>query len=560
MSDSAFRGQRPRVLSFGTSGLRGLVSDLTDLEVWINTKGFLAFLAAQGELAPATKIAVAGDLRPSTQRILAVVCHAVRADGGEVIDCGRIPTPALCAYAFHHRIPSIMVTGSHIPFDRNGIKFNLPSGEVLKHHEAPILAHVARIREETYLESPEVSLFDDTGYFRDETELSSLMVSENSDARDFFFRRNVDFFGPNALQGLRVAVYQHSAVGRDVLVDILQAVGAQTHPVGRSETFVPIDTEAVDDALLERLRVLAIEARDAMGRLDGLVSTDGDSDRPLLVVFDDETNPIFVRGDTLGVLVAEDLQVDALAIPVSVSDLVDRQLGHLGVAIERTRIGSPWVIEGMSAMDGSAKVGFEANGGFLIETRFEHDGRILEALPTRDAFVPLLSVLKSVREAGKPLWHRLEKLPQRATTAGLIDAVPRAQARAALDTLACSGVIEMWVGAHPRVRAPEEHPRSATGEIQERIDDLRNRIESMFSSLNLGPLDYVNWVDGTRMRFSSGDIIHLRPSGNAPQFRVYVTSDSMAQAKSLVSACLGVNGVVTRMLADAQIPANPVKA
>ncbi len=34
----------PTELGFGTSGLRGLVTDMTDLECYINVTGFLAFL------------------------------------------------------------------------------------------------------------------------------------------------------------------------------------------------------------------------------------------------------------------------------------------------------------------------------------------------------------------------------------------------------------------------------------------------------------------------------------------------------------------------------------
>ena len=34
----------PAKLTFGTSGLRGLVSDMTDLECYINTLGFIEFL------------------------------------------------------------------------------------------------------------------------------------------------------------------------------------------------------------------------------------------------------------------------------------------------------------------------------------------------------------------------------------------------------------------------------------------------------------------------------------------------------------------------------------
>lgn len=37
-------------------------------------------------------------------------------------------------------MPAIMVTGSHIPFERNGLKFYRPDGEITKHDEAAILS------------------------------------------------------------------------------------------------------------------------------------------------------------------------------------------------------------------------------------------------------------------------------------------------------------------------------------------------------------------------------------------------------------------------------------
>jgi large subunit ribosomal protein L6 len=42
-------------------------------------------------------------------------------------------------------IPSIMVTGSHIPDDRNGIKFNKAEGEILKEDEAAIRAQEVEV-------------------------------------------------------------------------------------------------------------------------------------------------------------------------------------------------------------------------------------------------------------------------------------------------------------------------------------------------------------------------------------------------------------------------------
>ena len=49
-SPSTFRGRTPTPLAFGTSGLRGLITDITDLEAYINTRGFLAYLFHRGEL------------------------------------------------------------------------------------------------------------------------------------------------------------------------------------------------------------------------------------------------------------------------------------------------------------------------------------------------------------------------------------------------------------------------------------------------------------------------------------------------------------------------------
>jgi len=75
-------------------------------------------------------VAIGGDRRPSTPRIKSSVASAVKDMGGEVDDQGFLPSPALVYYAMDLGIPSIMITGSHIPADRNGIKFTKISGEI----------------------------------------------------------------------------------------------------------------------------------------------------------------------------------------------------------------------------------------------------------------------------------------------------------------------------------------------------------------------------------------------------------------------------------------------
>ena len=45
-------------------------------------------------------------------------------------------------------------------------------------------------------------------------------------------------------------------------------------------------------------------------------------------------------------------------------------------------------------------------------------------------------------------------------------------------------------------------------------------------------------TDGFRVSFSSGDIVHLRPSGNAPELRCYAEADTEETAQLLCDHCL----------------------
>src|SRR5258706_6478785 len=94
--DPAFRGQHPAKLAFGTSGLRGLVTDITDLEAYINARGFLEFLREIGDVSPGQPVSLAGDLRPSSdspeRSIMRAVARAI-VDAELVVDnLGQVPT------------------------------------------------------------------------------------------------------------------------------------------------------------------------------------------------------------------------------------------------------------------------------------------------------------------------------------------------------------------------------------------------------------------------------------------------------------------------------------
>ncbi len=506
----------PVELAFGTSGLRGLVSDMTDLECYINTAGFLEYLRSERQLEGQGLVMVAGDLRASTPRILAAVIQAIHDGGYQAAYHGLIPTPAIAYYALQENAPCIMVTGSHIPADRNGIKFYKQGGEVLKSDEPLIQQAVAAVRAHLYGTDVALSIFDQSGAFKGaRVDLPAVQP----EAEAVYRKRYLDVFPKNALTGKKIVFYQHSSVGRDLLVDLFKNLGAEVIAVGRSDVFIPIDSENVTSDNQAYFKRLAIENPGAFA----IVSTDGDSDRPFVV---DETG-IFHRGDVLGAVTTQWCKADFAAYPVSTSDAVDTELERVQVPVEHTKIGSPYVIEAMQRAEKagmSRVVGWEVNGGFLLGTDLEVEQGILKALPTRDAFLPMLVALLAAIRADLSISALFSRLPQRYTDAGLIDNFPVDVSKAMV------------------ARFGQDTP------------EIRQELSTYFSpDKGFGAISAINNLDGVRISFDSGDIAHLRPSSNAPQLRMYSVGGSQARAADIVRLAIAEpDGIFRAMQASLQ--------
>ncbi|MEL6782825.1 MAG: phosphomannomutase [Pseudomonadota bacterium] len=451
--------------AFGTSGLRGLVDDLTPEVVYAATRASLLHMRQNHDLAEATPVWLGRDLRPSSPAIAATITKTANAMGHPVRDAGAVPTPALALSAAAKHEPVIMVTGSHIPFDRNGIKFYMPGGEASKADEQAIL------------NMPLHAQINGSANVQD--------VSQQ--VRETYLQRYTTTF-PDLMVGMTVGLYQHSAVGRDLNVELFERLGAEVVPLGRSDEFIPIDTEAVGKADREQAKAWAKDHT-----LDALFSTDGDGDRPLLA---DETGTYF-RGDALCILAGHALGINTMVTPVSSNTALEKS-GWFA-ATTRTKIGSPHVIAAMQGQPGSV-AGFEANGGFLLGSTLNVKGKPLAALPTRDAILPALACLALAKRCGHPLSHLHGLLPPRATASDRLENIPTLQSAHLIETLA-------------------QKPNNAT--------HLLLPTRSVVAT---------DKTDGHRMTLDDGTIVHLRPSGNAPELRIYGEAETQAQADELVSA------------------------
>lgn len=499
-----------------------MVVDLTQLEVYINALAELRYLqsldASEGGIRAGEEFYLAHDLRPSSTQfdaahqgrgeIFQAAARAATDAGMRTVNLGPLPTPALMYYATRAGRGSIMVTGSHIPFDRNGYKLNTSCGELLKQHEEPVNRMVRQVREEIYSQPFAESIFDESGMLREGHRELPLVDAR---ARAAYLARYTDFFAGESLRGKRILAYQHSSVGRDLLVELLQSFGAEVIPAGRSERFVPIDTENIDAAQLAAIQALVNDAS-----LDAVVSTDGDSDRPLILGVNGGAVRFF-GGDLVGMIVAEYLGADSVVVPISCNDGIDR--GPLAPVTEpKTRIGSPYVIAGMeaAALRGRRRIcGWEANGGFLTGSDFVRDGRVLTALPTRDAMLPILCVLFAAARSNQSLCELFARLPKRYSRAALL----------------------------------KDFPRPVSRQIIARFTADASPLQEFFPcETGLGNIAGVDYTDGIRITFANGEVVHFRPSGNADEFRCYAVADSQSRADAIAAMAVAEpDGILRRL-------------
>lgn len=266
--------------------------------------------------------------------------------------------------------------------------------------------------------------------------------------------------------------------------------GATIVSFGRSSEFVPLDTEAVAADRLDRYAAVIAEES-----LSAIATTDPDADRPLLV--DEKGMPL--RGDLLGWITALWLGADALAVPVNGNS---RIVSHDGLQVTRTRIGSPYVLAAIgNAVEKGAlrSVGFEPNGGYMLGSEVEAGSATLAALPTRDAVLPLIGTLQYAMRRKLPLSDLSADAGFRPAASDRIADFPVEQSRALMANLAGT-----------------------------------SRFVAEFVS-PLGDVAGVDWTDGARITLTSGDVVHLRPSGNAPEMRCYVEADDARAARELLA-------------------------
>lgn len=199
-------------------------------------------------------------------------------------------------------------------------------------------------------------------------------------------------------------------------------------------------------------------------------------------------------------LAAQYLQVDGLAVPVSCNSAIESCAFF--AKIERTKIGSPYVVEAFSglAKEYQRVAGFEAGGG-LLGNDLSLNQQVLTSQPIRDAILPVLVVLAL---AGTDMISTLlTKLPNSFTASDRLQDFAREKSVLIL--------------------ANTESDSKAFIELV---------------GLSKLAVIKVDKAGGLRMTLSDESVIHLRSSGNATELKYYAETNNQSKAEALVNNVL----------------------
>ncbi|MFH1837341.1 MAG: type I phosphomannose isomerase catalytic subunit, partial [Candidatus Omnitrophota bacterium] len=270
-------------------------------------------------------------------------------------------------------------------------------------------------------------------------------------------------------------------------------------------------------------------------------------------------------------LVSLFLEPDFAAVPISANDAVISALKAKGVEVKQTGIGSPYVIKAMmdalSEDPGIKAVSWESNGGFLLGSDWMINSKLLKALPTRDAVLPLIAVMAEAIKEDKTLSELIEKaLPPRFTHADVID--DKTKGCEIYTAEIGKKIINIFSPSKKEITEVtfdqdgiKIEPEMKDVSIEKELKNIKDRLGAYFNRDNgFRDIGSINFVDGIRMTFMDGTVAHLRPSGNAPEFRIYATADTQKQAEEIVEKRFKILPLIIKDAAEKTYPARSLGA
>lgn len=378
-------------------------------------RAFTGYLAEKcGKTPESLRIGVGHDSRITAEEIKNACLTGLSVS--QVFDCGLITTPAMFQSTV---LPdsdfdgAIMITASHLPFNRNGMKFFTKDGAIAKNELSGILQTAAELAN-TYAQPDSETLFKENAL------PAGNIPAQNFDMRAVYCNHMKTFIcrEVNAedydypLKGLHIVEDAGNGAAGFFATDILEPLGADISgsvfldPDGTFPNHVPNPENA---SAMEAARKATLDAKADLG-----VIFDCDGDRGA-VVFSDGAE---VNRNTLiallGVIVSEQSPGSVIVTDSVTSDeLAVFLTEELGLKHLRFKRGYKNVIDKgieLNTAGETCELAIETSGhGAFKENHFSDDGAYIAA--------KIICRMAKLQKEGRKIESLIEKLGQPAEAA-----------------------------------------------------------------------------------------------------------------------------------------------
>lgn len=341
---------------FGTSGIRGVTNREITPELCLKiAQAFGTWVRRTGKSRG--KIGVAHDTRYGAPVLANAVAAGIAASGHDVVHGGVLPSgPFALNVRLMHADGGVMITGSHMPYDRIGIMLVLPDGS-----SAPF--DVTDVVEDIYHHGP---LFhvkpDEMGSISQATNPFDLYTTELLTRVD---RKHL------ASKNFRVLVDPANGAASVIGREIFEKLGCEVVSVNSSYQPVPNrPSEPRADTVEEAKNIAKVL------KLDLGICFDVDADRALFV---DKTGAS-ISEDAAGAIFAhaELKPDDVCVVPVNSSGLIEWLCRRVGAKLEYSKIGQPEIVKSLKDLRGV--FGYEESGKYYFARTYPWSDGIYSAV------------------------------------------------------------------------------------------------------------------------------------------------------------------------------------
>lgn len=430
---------------FGTDGVRGVAGTELDRDLAV----------ALGRAAVrkiGSRVLIGRDSRVSGPMLEDALVAGIRAEGGEPVVTGIIPTPAVALLTRQSDVDcGIVISASHNPPEYNGIKFFDADGYKLPDAlEDELQAVVEEVRgEQVPTPEPPVVLEDAAQRYIEH-------------AVDTVRAKGVDF------SGLKVALDCAHGASCGTTPAALEELGAEVFAINTEPDGTNINVGCGSTHLEPVIELLEQTGADIA------LAHDGDADR-LLAVAPDGT---VVDGDYILAICAEDMKGRGALAENTVVGTVMANLGFQlamkreGIDVVTTKVGDRYVLEQMRAL--GACIGGEQSGHIIF---LEHNS-------TGDGLVTALQLLSVIATTGKPvseLMQVMDKFPQALVNVRVTDkalyagngAIAAAEQQASAELGDEGRLLVRPSGTEPLIRVMvEARTQAQADQIAQRVADV----------------------------------------------------------------------------------------